>query len=315
MQVIRRKIGAAATGLPEGRGAPALWPLALARGARAAAGLELACQPVQAGQAALAEVLERLPERGLIAVIEGPRAAMGVIVLSAEVLAALVERQTLGMVTARPVMARKPTRTDAAMAQGLIDACLAALDDAVAEDGDRVWAAGFRYASFLDDPRPLGLLLEDADYRILPAGVALAGGVRQGQVVLALPAQGRGEAPPPCAAPDATAATMVFNAGLTAQVMAARADLEAVLARVTLPLSQVMALAPGEVLRLGTATLDRIDVDGTDGVRLAGGRLGQTQGMRALRLAPEAPPAARGQGALSPGLATVEEGMRRTGTG
>jgi flagellar motor switch protein FliM len=314
VQVIRRKIGAAAA-VPEGRGAAVAWTQALARGAREAAGLDLSCDPAEAAVVALTEVLEHLPDRGLIAVIEGPRAATGVIVLSAEFLAALVERQTLGRVTGRPVVPRRPTRTDAAMAQGMVDACLAALDEAMAEDADRVWAAGFRYASFLDDPRPLGLLLEDADFRLIRAEATLDGGVRRGLVLLALPAEGRGTAPPPGRNEAAGAAALVFSAGLAEQVKASHANLGAVLARVTLPLSQVMALAPGEVLRLGAAALDRIDIDGPDGVRVAGGRLGQSRGMCAIRLDPDAEMAARGPGALSPGLAMVEEGLRRTGTG
>lgn len=315
MQVIRRKIGAAAADVPAGRGATAQWPLALARGAREAAALELACPPVEMAQVALAEVLERLPERGLIAVLEGPRGASGVVALSPDMLAALVERQTLGRVTARPLVPRNPTRTDAAMVQGVVDAWLAALDEALAADGDRVWASGFRYASFLDEPRLLALILEDAEYRMMLAGVTLGAGARQGSVLLALPAEGRGEAPPPRRAQEAAAAAMVFGAGLAAQVMASKADLGAVLARVTLPLSQVMALAPGEVVRLGAAALDRIDIDGSDGVRLAGGRLGQSRGMRAVRLDDAVQPAVRGEGGLVPGLATVEEDLRRTGTG
>ena len=53
---------------------------------------------------------------------------------------------------------RKPTRTDAAMVAGLIDAALAGLEQALLQEADLVWAGGFRYASFLDDARPIGLL-------------------------------------------------------------------------------------------------------------------------------------------------------------
>ncbi|MFN3972354.1 MAG: FliM/FliN family flagellar motor switch protein [Gemmobacter sp.] len=313
MQAIRRKIGAAVQ-VPAGRGAVAHWPLALARGAQGALGLDLVATDVQAGHATLAEVLERLPERALIAVVEGPGAGLGVLALSAEVLASLVEQVTLGRVTARPVAARRPTRTDAAMAQGLVDAVLGALDEALEGAEDRVWASGFRYVSYLDDPRPLGLMLEDAGFRLLRAEIALGGGMRSGQVALALPAQGRGTRPAPQVAVSETAAALVFQAAMAEQVMAAPAVLEAVLGRVVLPLGQVMALAPGEVLRLGGAALDRIDLEGPDGRRLTGGRLGQNRGMRAVRLAEGAAPAMRGEGGLEPGLAMVEEGMRRTGT-
>ena len=49
----------------------------------------------------------------------------------------------------------------------MVDAALEGLEIALAEEADLIWADGFRYASFLDDPRPLGLLLEDIAYRCL----------------------------------------------------------------------------------------------------------------------------------------------------
>lgn len=167
MNGIKRKIGAAAASVPEGHGALAQWGLALARGARDAGGLDLAAGGVQAGRASLAELLEVVPERGLIAVLAGPRGATGVIVLSADVLAALVERQTLGRVIARPAVPRRTTRTDAALASALIDGAMASLDISLMEEDDRIWASGYRYASYLEDARPLALLLEDCTYRMM----------------------------------------------------------------------------------------------------------------------------------------------------
>jgi flagellar motor switch protein FliM len=308
MAVIRRKTAAAAAAQAAGRGAAAHWPVALARAAQAAMGLDLEVEGAAAGPASLAEVLEVLPDHALIAALEGPAGATGAIALGPGLLTALVERQTLGRVTPRPVVPRRPTRTDAAIAAGLIDAALAALDTALEAEEDRVWAAGFRTAAHVDGARTLSLLLEDAGFRLIRARARAQG--KGGEVILALPARGRGTPPPP---PADQAAAMVFRAALGEQVMAAEAMLTAVIARVSLPLSQVMALAPGEVLRLGPAALDRVDLDGPDGIRVAGGRLGQTRSLRALRLDAAAAPAARGPGALSPGLATAGEALRRAG--
>ena len=202
------------------------------------------------------------------------------------------------------------------MVGGLVDAALEAMDAGLARSADRVWAAGFRYASFREDARPLGLMLEDVGYRVLRAEVALQGGAKTGAILLVLPATGRAAPPVPSPAVAAeVAATLVFQAAMAEQVKASDAALEAVIARVTLPLSLAMALGVGEVIRLGTAAIDRIDLEGIDGVRMAGGRLGQNRGMRALRLTENALPAARGAGGVVPGLATVEAVMQRTGTG
>lgn len=313
MTALRRKIEAARPQAGDGAvTAPGVWPVALARAARGALSLDLAARRQADRRASLAEVLEAQPDRALIAVLEGPGEGLGVLSLAPEVLAGLIERQTLGRVTDMPPLPRRPTRTDAAMVGGLVDAALSAMDEALVNAADRVWASGFRYASHLEDARPLGLMLEDEAYRLIEAEVALEGGTKGGIILLALPAEGRAAPPLPAAEAADTAAALVFQAGFAEQVRGSAAVLEAVLARVTLPLAQAMALAPGEVLRLGTAAIDRIDLEGIDGVRMGGGRLGQNRGMRALRLTDEAMPAARGTGGLVAGVATVEA-MRRTG--
>jgi flagellar motor switch protein FliM len=118
--------------------------------------------------------------------------------------------QTMGRISPQPPVPRKPTRTDAAMVAGFVDSALQDLELSLASDADLIWAGGFRYASYLDDPRPLGLLLEDVPYRVLAAEVSLSRGAKAGQVLLALPAEGRGKRPsaprPPASGPVPTEA-------------------------------------------------------------------------------------------------------------
>ena len=117
------------------------------------------------------------------------------IMLSPEVTASLIEKQTLGRLSSQPPALRKASRIDAAMVAGVIDRALAGLDEALAEEADLIWAGGFRYASYLEDARPLALLLEEEAYRVLTAVVSLGDGAREGQVILVLPAVGRGASP------------------------------------------------------------------------------------------------------------------------
>ncbi|NUB43670.1 FliM/FliN family flagellar motor switch protein [Fertoebacter nigrum] len=298
---IRRKL--AVVQQPAGPPASAAergWPLALARAARDSFALGLEVTRLTAGVHSLAVLLELPPERALIAVLEGPGDALGLLVIAPGTLAAMTEVQTMGRVLPQPPLPRKPTRTDAAMVAGFIDAALADLETGLLAEADRVWASGFRYASFLDDARPLGLLLEDAAYRVLQAELALAEGVRQGQMLLALPASGRGQRPPAVVPPAVQAgAAQQFQAALALQVMASACVIEAVLCRLSLPLAQVMALAPGDVLALPLATVDRIACEGLTGQKLAEGRLGQHRGQRALRLALPGAEVLSGAGALA----------------
>jgi flagellar motor switch protein FliM len=191
--------------------------------------------------------------------------------------------QTLGRIASQQQPPRKPSRIDAAMVAGVIDRALAGLDETLAEEADLAWAGGFRYASWLEDARPLGLVLEDEAYRVLSAEVSLGAAGREGQVILVLPAEGRGDRP---ALPtdDNDAAAPQFSVALQAQVLQADCRLDAVVGRVTLPLRQIMALAVGETLVLPSAALDMIALETVEGRRVAGARLGQHRGMRALKL-------------------------------
>ena len=313
--IIRRKVAAVRTEMAEGGpGAGRSWRLALARAARDRLNVTLDVTALTVDRRSLGEVMEMPPWQALIAVLEGPGDALGAIVLSPAVLTGFIEAQTIGRVNAGEVLPRKPTRTDAAMVAGVIDAALTGLEVALAEEADLVWAGGFRYASFLDDPRPLGLILEDAPFKVLRAEISLAGGLRKGEVLLALPAEGRGmrpeEKPGEAAVADHGPA---FTQGLAERVVGSLGRLDGVLARLTLPLSEVMGLTEGAVLVLPQAGLDRISLEGLDGRRVAEGRLGQNRGMRAIRLNEAIRGEARGGGGghVQAVEAAVELGLLR----
>ncbi len=281
--VIRRKIDRARLPQPEGApGADRGWRLALARAARDAMGLDLEVRRLQVMRVSLTELLDIAPDRALVSVLDGPQGGLGVLLLAPTVTAALIEMQTLGRLSSQPPTPRKPTRVDAAMVAGVIDRALAGLDETLAEEADRVWAAGFRYASFLEDLRPLALLLEEESYRVLLADVTVGVGAREGQVILVLPAQGRGEHAASASA-EAEAAPQ-FTTVLAAQVAQVDCRLDAVIGRLTLPIRQIMGLQPGDVLELPFAGIDTVSLETMDGRRISSARLGQNRGMRALKV-------------------------------
>jgi flagellar motor switch protein FliM len=294
--VLRRKIDLSRQPLADGApGADRGWRLALARAARDAMGLELEVNKLSITRASLAEVLELAPERALIGLLGGPKDALGVVMLAPPVISAMIEMQTLGRLSAQPTAPRKPTRIDAAMVAAVIDHALLGLDEVLAEEADLSWAGGFRYASHLADARPLGLMLEDEIYRVLAGEVRLGGAARSGQVILVLPAEGRGIRPAQGPNQEEVAASG-FAAALSARVQEADCHLDAVIGRVTLPIRQILALQPGEVLALPQAALDTVALEGVDGRPIARARLGQNRGMRALKVlvaAPVAPSAAQ----------------------
>lgn len=282
--VIRRKIDRARPTQAEGApGADRGWRLALARAARDAMGLDLEFRGLMISRQSLAEILEQVPDLALIALLDGPRGGLGVIMLAPMVTATFIEKQTLGRLSGQTPAPRKASRIDAAMVAGVIDRALAGLDEALAEEADLTWAGGFRYASYLEDARPLGLMLEEDAYRVLSAEVALGGSGREGRVILVLPAVGKGAVPVPQPGEEEVEAPQ-FTAALSAQVMQADCRLDAVIGRLTLPLRQIMAMQTGETLVLPSAALDAISLETIEGRRVAVARLGQNRGMRALKL-------------------------------
>ena len=176
-EILRRKVQRGSqVGADGSPGADHGWRLALARAARDATGLMMTVEAMALSRRSLAELLELPPERALVALVEGPGGGLGMMAISPEVTAALVGMQTVGRVPAPAAVPRRPTRIDAAMVSAVIDRALTGLEEALAEEADLVWAGGFRYGSFLEDIRPLGLLLDDLAFRVLDARVSLGEG-------------------------------------------------------------------------------------------------------------------------------------------
>ena len=294
--MLRRKLAAARppSGAPV-ETAARVWRIGLARAARELAGLPMQPQDIRDERHSLAEVLDLLPERGLFTVLEGPGNALGLMCLSPDLVCALVEAQTLGAALPAEAATRRLTRTDAALSASVIDAALGCLDTGLDGAPDLSWAGGFRYASSLEDSRPLALLLEDQPYRSLWLSGTVAGTGRSFSALLALPAEGRAlpeqtTAPLPAASPRDQAWTAAFIRSLGQ----AEVDLMAVLRRFEIPLETSMALRPGDLLPLGPADLNALTLTSLSGEELCPVRLGRQGLMRAVKLseAPQPPQAA-----------------------
>ncbi|WP_323005665.1 flagellar motor switch protein FliM [Pseudorhodobacter sp.] len=298
---IKRKISLSRKSVPiEVQGVAKAWKLALARAAYDAIGIELGLVELSQNRSSLAELLDLPPDRALVAMLEGPKDGLGLLMIAPDILAGILEMQMVGRIGKTPPLVRRPTRTDAAMVSGIINSALRGLEVELFQSDDLIWAGGFRYASFLEDARPLPLLLEDVTYQVLKIDISLAEGARTGHILLALPADGRGEVPKAASPPPSRAAELVFKAAMNAQVLEANAELIAVLARISLPLEALLNLKVGDHMALGAAALDQIDLVGLDGKRLASGKLGQNSGLRAVRLAAASSPAAHVDAAIRP---------------
>lgn len=272
--------------------------VALSRAAERLYGLPIFTETAEIALVTLSELPELLPDQPLLAVIGAKGDPLGVVALCPSIIASLIEIQAIGRLSSRPVRARRPTRTDAAIAADFVNALLQELARELGAT-ELMGIAGFTYSSFLDDPRPLMLMLEDVPMTRLTMRCRLgAGGQRDGQLLIALPTVTRATATLPDQSPRllATGGPMVpppepaEMAVATAEetfgnaVREAAIELVGVLCRKTLTLGMLRNLSPGDLIPLPAGALDETRLETAQGQFLAQGRLGDADGYHAIRL-------------------------------
>ncbi|WP_187791791.1 FliM/FliN family flagellar motor switch protein [Paracoccus amoyensis] len=257
----------------------------------------LGVQPVgiDIGALTLAEMTEVLPEPSLLTIVQGVADAVGVVALCPEAVTALIEMQALGRITKRPVERRKLTRSDAMLCVEFVNALMAELATEMAGVEGFDGFSGYRYATYLDDPRPLALMLEDKPYRSLEFRLRLgATETRDARIFLALPHVGgegdrrevaRPEQQPAKQAPAVPPQSSDHRAGFVAtSVQDAPIEVIGVLCRRQITLKELRNLVPGQMLPLPRVNLSAAQIETIDGQVLAVGKFGEADGCHAIRL-------------------------------
>ena len=289
-----RKIAASRSREGDGGLDPArAFDLSFARVAERTMGLALRVTRGAEVRATPAEGAELMPDHGLYLLLDGPKGALGLAVLTQDALAALTGMLMLGRAAPRPPEPRRPTRTDAALASEMLDLVLAELDPLIAAEEAAPWLTGFRFGSHLPDGRALGVLLEEPCYRLWRLSLAFAAGedTLPGDMLVVLPEAGRGPerlreaGHDPVTHAPANLSAADWSHALERAVLPATAGVEAVLSRITLPLADLLRLDRGMVLTLGEASLGALRIEGEGGTLVAEARLGQGGGRRAARIA------------------------------
>jgi flagellar motor switch protein FliM len=244
----------------------------------------LGLQVVQVKQRAIsvAEVADLIEPNMFVAMLDSATDDLGVALICPALASALVEGATTGRVIAAPATPRQPTRTDAALLAPMIDVLLRYIGARCAAHPMGSGIQGFVYGSFLHDPRPLALLLEDGRYRVITFDVTLGHGSVSGTWALILPAPP--EHPPLSSLGKATAETRAWAQHLQSAIAASPTQLDVVLFRAQLALSTALSLAPGDMLCIPVSALETLSLRTLDGVEVGTGRLGQARGQRAVRL-------------------------------
>ena len=205
------------------------------------------------------------------------------VILDRGLVQTLVEVQTRGRITEAELDTRAYTHTDAAVTAQLIDPVLASVDEMMASSPHSPDPLRLRYGDKVEDGRALLLALEAPDYVLFRISLDIEAGTRSSDVLLAIPEEML--RPPPPAQDPEDAETGAFD--LSGMALSAPIPLNAVVARVKMPLSRVCALKPGDTLNVERSALTTTELIGSKGFVLGKVALGQMNGFRAVRLGPE----------------------------
>ncbi|MBW7921362.1 MAG: FliM/FliN family flagellar motor switch protein [Rubellimicrobium sp.] len=252
--------------------------IALTRAAETVAGLGVTALGAADDEADLADLLARVGDDWLFLRLDAATGP-GIAAFDPALLMALVEMQTCGCLMAREPDARAPTAADAALAEPLVGAFLDELAPLAAGTALDGWPGACVPGPRLADRRVIGLVLPETRFRIASVSAWLGTGERQGAFLIGLPVNA-----PPDWQGERQAIAADWRAALGESVMEARLSLDIVLDRVPLPLESVADLVPGQVLPLPGVQVTGARVETARGLCIGAGRLGQSAGMRALRL-------------------------------
>lgn len=252
--------------------------LSMAKTAENLFNLALVVRTIEQLTLPLQQMEEALGENGMLIMLDGRDGLHGVVKLDHALVTAFIEVQLIGRMRDRMPDERPFTPTDAAITQPLINEVLASFHQILAEDEIESGADGLRFGDMAEDARTLVLDLEAPDYELYRLNVDLGPGKRTGLLELYLPHR------PQMVDVSGAGAHNALAQQLERATMNAPVTLDAALARLRLPLSELLAWSPGQVLNLDLGVLSDGILLGAGGHEVAQFKLGQTDGFRAVQL-------------------------------
>ena len=229
----------------------------------------------------LADVLAGIADDGpprLVLRLRGEGGALGLAVCDIPAMSALLEHMVVGQVLRSPPAERRPTATDGALVGEVLDRVLARFDAGAGQIANLPPVTGFRADGVFEDARAVSLAFDEGDYRRIDLTLDFVRGLRSGTLRLILPWERAGEKARRRSR-DAT-----WRAAWQQAVKDSPVVLDAVLYRFEMSVDEIARLAVGDALAMPRSAIDAVSLEGGDGSRVAIARLGQTNGMRAVRV-------------------------------
>jgi len=252
--------------------------MALTRAAQDQIGLSITVLGITEEVVALDDLLRLIDADMLLIGLEDREGLGGLAGIDFQSRAAVIEMQTMGQLRGSPADPRPVTSTDAALTGPFIAGFLDELSQNTQGTPLQGWVDDYAVGGRVDGLRAAGLALREARYRLVRLTIDLGIAERQGAILLALPVT-REAVPAPATDPGHAWADL-----LGASVAQAPANLHAVLHRMRLPLHAVEAFRVGQIVSLPGIGVGSVRLEGPDGRVVARARLGQSAGLRAVRL-------------------------------
>ena len=223
------------------------------------------------------DLVSGLVSSHLLLLIDGPGSCRGLVALDPQGLAAFIEILTVGQVSKRPAEPRVPTQTDAALVAPMVDLLLAELSRSLKPAMENWWIRDFKYHERVEDYLDLGAALPAEYFQVFKVKLDLADNAKCASLVLAFPERGT----PAELMPSVNIMEVTKTATPWLDVAA---ELNVFLTQLTLPLERAEKLAVGDLLPLPQAIMEQVTVCANKTDFKFSAHLGQSQGMRAIRL-------------------------------
>ena len=256
--------------------------LALVKAANDTIGLELSVSSVADDVNLLDTMLEELPDDLMLIGLLHDGVLVGFIGVDMQLRAAVLEIQTMGRIGRQPAEIRKVTGADRTLCDPMIACFIANLPQASLGTSIEGWVVDATIGDIIADKRAAGLLLVDQSYRVVQMNVDLSGTDRRGMLLIVLP---------PVTKPVATSSPAETPAdwqdAFQTVINEAPSTLSAILHRFEVSLSTARGFKVGTVLPLPGCTVSSIRLVAADGYFVGAAKLGQSNGMRAVKLQPK----------------------------
>jgi len=247
-------------------------------------GLDLACEVTRVQRSTVSHetLVGMLDNESLLAILEGENGARAAVAMDMQVLSGFVESQTLGRVLPKPAVGRIPTLVDAALVTPFLEESLARFVTLLQGDEAPKWVQHYKFGAVTEDTRTMSLSLKAHEFHFFLIDVTLDGGSKKGTLGLAFP-----DFEPAFEVADDVSVETTTKGVFQESVLQANAALTAVVGRLSLSIGDVQAMKVGQTLALPVEMTKETTLEATGGTRVTEVKLGQINGMRAVRLVGE----------------------------